>query len=328
VRVEGGNLARKIDLVTLGETMLCLTGEGTGSLATVTTFRASIGGAESNTAIGLARLGLRAEWLSRVSTDTFGQHILREVKTEGVDVSAVVRDDRPTGLMLKERHAPTDVEVHYYRSGSAAAALDVPDVDEDRITASRSLHLTGVTLALGPGPRRAVLHAAGIAAGAGVPVSFDPNLRLKLWPLKDAVAACEELYPYVTDLLCNEQEACWLTGAADPLEAGASLAERGFERVVVKRGEYGAVGFSDGSAVQCPAVRARVVDVVGAGDAFNAGYLYGRLTGAAFRRSLEIGAWAAGQVVTHWGDYEGFPSAEAYRAWSDGGFAATRGAAL
>ena len=313
-----------MDLVTLGETLVCLTGQEAGRLETVRTFRKSIGGAESNTAIGLARLGLRSTWLSRASTDGFGAEILKVLRGEGVDVDGVVRGTQPTGLMVKERRAPGDIHVHYYRHGSAAAHLDADDLDPARITAARRLHVTGVTLALGEGPRRAVRRAVEIAAAAGLPISFDPNLRLKLWTVDEAVRACRELFPYVTDLLCNEQEALLLTGT-DDLEASVeTLVGLGFPTVVVKRGEFGAIGHRDGDVVHQEARPVQAVDSVGAGDAFNAGYLYGQLTDLSFKRSLEVGNWAASHVVAHTGDYEGFPSLDDYRTWVDQDVEVTR----
>lgn len=304
-----------VDLVTLGETLVCLTGRESGRLETVRTFRKSIGGAESNTAIGVARLGGTSSWISAVSTDGFGDEILKLLRGEGVAVDGVVRRPEPTGLMVKELRAPGDVHVHYYRQGSAASCLDAENIDPAVVTAARRLHLTGVTLALGEGPRRAATRTAEIARAAGMPVSFDPNLRLKLWSLDEAVTACQDLFPLVTELLCNEQEARWLAGT-DSLEVAIErLLDRGFSTVVVKRGELGAIGHQDGDVVHQQAIAVDAVDSVGAGDAFNAGFLFGQLNELSFKRSLEVGNWAAAHVVGHLGDYEGFPTADDYRAW-------------
>jgi 2-dehydro-3-deoxygluconokinase len=308
----------RVDLVTVGETLVCLTGPGVGTLGSLRTLHKSIGGAESNTAIGLARLGLRSSWVSRVSTDGFGEEILDVLRAEGVSVDGVTRGPEPTGLMIKERRAPGDVHVHYYRRGSAASLLQPDDLDPALITRARRLHVTGVTLALGPGPRLAVQRTVAMAAAAGVPVSFDPNFRLKLWDQASAVNACHEVFAYVTDLLCNEQEARLLT-STDSLDAALeALIQFPFSTVVVKHGEFGAVGYRDGEVVHKGALPVRVVDTVGAGDAFNAGYLFGQLTDLSFERSLELGNWAASHVVGHLGDYEGFPTIDDLRAWHEG----------
>lgn len=305
-----------MDLVTLGEALVCLIGRETGPLETVRTFDRSVGGAEANTAVGLARLGLRTSWLSRVGDDGFGRVIVQQLREEGVDVTGVSFCDQPTGLMVKERRSPGDVDVHYYRQGSAASHLDAHDVQPERISTARRLHATGVTLALGPAPRRAVQRAVEIAAATDVPVSFDPNLRPKLWSVAAAVDACHAVFPYVTDLLCNEQEAKWLAGTDTLEDAVEYLKAQGFLAVVVKRGALGAVGYRDGRAVELQPHPVEALDSVGAGDAFNAGYLFGELTGLSFESSLEVGNWAAANVVAHHGDYEGFPGADAYQEWA------------
>ncbi|MFA9446383.1 sugar kinase [Egicoccus sp. AB-alg6-2] len=313
-----------MDLVTLGETLVCLTGQETGRIETVRTFRKSIGGAESNTAIGLARLGLASSWISAVSNDGFGEEILKLLRGEGVDVDGVARRPEPTGLMVKERRAPGDVRVHYYRQGSAASCLEPDDIVAERITAARRLHVTGVTLALGAAPRQAVERAVEIAAAAGMSISFDPNLRLKLWSVDEAIDACRAVFPYVTDLLCNEQEAM-LLARTDTLDAAVeTLMGHGFPTIVIKRGELGAIGYRDGDVVHQQAWPVQAVDSVGAGDAFNAGYLYGQLTDLSFKRSIEVGNWAASHVVAHLGDYEGFPTAADYRIWVDQDVEVTR----
>ncbi len=300
-----------LDLLTVGEPLICLT--GSGRLAASPTLAKSIGGAEANVAIGLARLGLRAGYVSRVGADPFGDEIVRTLRGEGVDVSRVQRSPaRPTGLMVKEMRSPSDVRVHYYRQGSAASELD--GIGE--IPPARHVHATGITLALGAGPARAVSELLAAAAATGASVSLDPNIRLKLWSLEDAVAALREVLPHVDDLLLSEAEALAIAGAGDLEEALALLADRGIARVVVRRGADGAVGIAGGIRVEVAAEAAGpVVDCVGAGDAFTAGYLFERLGGAGFEAAMATGAWAAGHVVAHPGDYEGLPDRADYDAW-------------
>jgi sugar/nucleoside kinase (ribokinase family) len=300
-----------LDLLTVGEPLVCLTAGG--RLAASPTLAKSIGGAEANVAIGLARLGLRAGYVSRVGADPFGDEIVRTLRGEGVDVSRVQRSPaRPTGLMIKELRSPDDVRVHYYRDGSAVTELG--GIGE--IPPARHVHATGITLALGTGPARAVSELLAAAAATGASVSLDPNIRLKLWSLDDAVTALRELLPSVDDLLLSEAEALALAGAADVEEALRLLAGRGIARVVVRRGGDGAVGVAGGMRVEVAAEAAGpVVDSVGAGDAFTAGYLFERLRGAGFEAAMATGAWTAGHVVAHRGDYEGLPDRAEYDAW-------------
>ncbi|MGH2943755.1 MAG: sugar kinase, partial [Solirubrobacteraceae bacterium] len=197
-----------LDLLTVGEPLVCLTARG--RLAASPSLAKSIGGAEANVAIGLARLGLRAGYVARVGADPFGDEIVRTLRGEGVDVARVERSPtRPTGLMVKELRAPDDVRVHYYRQGSAATELD--GIGE--VGAARHVHATGITLALGPGPAAAVAELLEGARATGASVSFDPNIRLKLWSLDAAVAAIREVLPHVDDLLLSEAEALALAGA-------------------------------------------------------------------------------------------------------------------
>jgi 2-dehydro-3-deoxygluconokinase len=300
-----------LDLLTVGEPLICLT--SAGRLAASPTLRKSLGGSEANVAIGLARLGLRAGYVARVGDDPFGDEIVRTLRGEGVDVARVDRSaTRPTGLMVKELRSPNDIRVHYYRHGSAATELD----DIGQIPAARHVHATGITLALGAGPASAVDELLSAARSIGASVSFDANIRLKLWSLDDAVTAIRNLLPYVDDLLLSEAEALAVAGAGELDEALRRLTDRGIPRVVVRRGAAGAVGAADGDRVEVAAQAAGpAVDCVGAGDAFTAGYLFERLRGATFDAALATGAWAAGHVVAQLGDYEGLPDRADYDAW-------------
>jgi sugar/nucleoside kinase (ribokinase family) len=178
------------------------------------------------------------------------------------------------------------------------------------------VHATGITLALGSGPAAAVAELLAAARAMGAGVSFDPNIRLKLWSLDDAVAAVREILASVDDLLLSEAEALAVAGARELDEALRRLADRGIARVVVRRGAEGAVGVAGGERVEVAAAAAGpVVDTVGAGDAFTAGYLFERLRGAPFAAAMATGAWAAGHVVAHAGDYEGLPDRADYDGW-------------
>lgn len=308
-----------MDFVTLGETLASFTAEEPGRLAAVPSFRRRLGGAESNTAIGLARLGCRVAWISRVGGDPFGDDIVRTLRGEGVDTRAVVRvATAPTGLMVKELRTPEETHVHYYRDSSAARGLCEDDVDETLVASAERVHVTGITLMLGSGPRAAVHKLLALARANDIPVSFDPNLRQKLGLPQDALGHWRDVLPSVTDLLLSEAEACLLTGADDVDAMLGDLEARGFESVVIKRGAAGAVGCLAGKRVEVPASAGAVIDTVGAGDAFNAGFLFERFRGAALSEALATGAWAAGKVVASHGDWEGLPDrADHDRRWGE-----------
>jgi 2-dehydro-3-deoxygluconokinase len=178
-------------LVTLGETMALFSSDRVGPLRHAATMRVGIAGAESNVAIGVRRLGHPAAWIGRVGSDELGHLVLGRLRAERVDVDAAVVDqDAPTGLMVKEHRTADLTRVVYYRRDSAGSRLEPGDLDEARIRAARVLHLTGITPALSATARAAVHAAAETARGAGVPVSLDVNYRAALWSPERTGAAC------------------------------------------------------------------------------------------------------------------------------------------
>ncbi|WFR66778.1 PfkB family carbohydrate kinase [Curtobacterium flaccumfaciens] len=144
--------------------------------------RVDTGGAESNVAIGLARAGVPTTWIGRVGTDPAGDRVVRDVRSQGVDVVAVPDADRSTGIMMKERLADGRTRVTYHRRGSAGSALRAADLPERVVERAALLHVTGITLALSDDARAAVGAAIDRADTAGVPVSFDVNHRPKPSP--------------------------------------------------------------------------------------------------------------------------------------------------
>jgi 2-dehydro-3-deoxygluconokinase len=309
-----------IDVVTAGETMTCFSPYQAARFADTALAARSFGGAESNTAIGLARLGVPVAWFSRLGADEFGDEIETTLRAEGVDVTAVVRDpERATGVMFKQRPTRYESKVAYYRSTSAATRLDPSDVRDLPIQTARVLHLTGITSAIGPGPREFVREAVMLARRSGVLVTFDPNYRPALWPGEDARDEYRFLLGYVDHLLCNQAEALLITGETEAGPAVRALHELGPHSVVIKRGAAGAaasvrVAIGDSESHEAPAWAVEAVDSVGAGDAFNAGWIFGYLTGLDFVERLRVATWTAAQVVAHPGDYEGAPTSKQHAA--------------
>ena len=167
-------------VITAGETMALVVPPSPGRLRHATSLSLSIGGAESNVAIGLARLGIPASWISVLGDDELGELVLHRLRAEGVDTSAVLRiSDRPTGLYLREEVAGR-LRMYYYRSGSAAAALKPEAFDPSILKGAAFLHLTGITGALSPECTEFLPWAARTAHDAGVQVSYDVNYRSRL----------------------------------------------------------------------------------------------------------------------------------------------------
>jgi 2-dehydro-3-deoxygluconokinase len=297
------------EIVTLGETMVLLLAEQVGPLREAASFSRHVAGAEANVALGVCRLGHTAGWMGRVGDDEFGRAILYRLRGEGIDVTHARADaEAPTGLLVRERREVGPLDVAYYRRGSAASRLSPEDLDEEYIRQARALHLTGITPALSSSCKATVFAAAEIARAAGVPVVLDPNLRLKLWSKEEARATLRDLARLADVLLPGADEAELLTGEADPEAAARALLELGPELVVVKVGARGCMAVTTAEVIVSPALPlARVVDPVGAGDAFAAGFHVGRLREFDLPRTLWLANRCGALAMSVPGDTEGFP---------------------
>src|SRR5438552_1563450 len=252
----------RLDVVTLGESMVLLLAEQPGPMREAATFRRFIAGAESNLAIGLSRLGQTAGWFSRVGDDEFGRAIVFRIRGEGVDTSHVLSDpSAPTGLVIRERREIGPIEQVYYRRGSAASRLSPADLDTAYLSNARFLHLTGITPALSESCRQTVFEAAKIARAAGVQVVLDPNYRSKLWAPPEFRAAVRSLASLCDILLPGRDEAQLLTGQSDPEMAVRELHGLGPQLVVIKLGSAGAVAFDGHQLTRAAGVHVeRIVD--------------------------------------------------------------------
>ncbi|MGY1823179.1 sugar kinase [Geodermatophilus sp. SYSU D00079] len=303
-------------VVTAGETMVLVVPTAPGRLRHAGAVTLSIGGAESNVAIGLSRLGVPAAWVSALGDDEPGELVLHRVRAEGVDTRAVRRDpDRPTGLYLREEVAGA-LRVYYYRRGSAASTLAPGAFDPAVLEGAAFLHLTGITGALSPEAVEFLPWAARTARAAGVRVSYDVNYRSRLWEPAAARAASEALFPHVDVLLVGDDEARALWGWDD--DTGLErLADAGPGEVVLKQGARGCTALVDGERLTSPGFPARQVDPVGAGDAFAAGYLAASLWGAEPAGRLRTANAMGAFCVQGLGDYEGLPSRRELTAFLD-----------
>lgn len=301
-----------IDVVTLGEAMVQLTPKQSGMLRHARQFERFVGGAEANVAIGIVRLGRKAGWISRVGADEFGACVRSVIRGEGVDTTRVREDETaPTGVYFKERRRADLTRVYYYRDGSAASRLSPSDLDPDYIGQAEYLHLTGITPALSDRCRESVWEALRIAEDRDVAVSLDPNVRRKLWSEDEARTVLREMLPHIHTVLTGAGEATLLTDEEEPVDAARELQALGPTQVVVRLGENGALGLDeDGTVERRESIDVEVVDVVGAGDAFTAGYLAGQLRGWTVGQSLRLGNVAGGLATTVYGDSEGIPTWE------------------
>jgi 2-dehydro-3-deoxygluconokinase len=294
-------------VVTLGETMGLLRAASIGSLEHVSDFRLHIGGAESNVAIGAARLGRPSVWMGRIGDDGIGRRVVRELRAEGVAVVAPVDDSAKTGLMLKESPTHGTTRVSYYRAGSAGSRLAINDLDYDRIAAAGVLHVTGITLSLSPSAEEAVFAAIDAAIDAGVPVSFDVNHRTALWAGRDPRPVYRRVAERSSILFAGADEAELLVGAGSPEELAAAIAALGPAQAIIKLGDRGCVASIDGEALSAPADAITPLDTVGAGDAFVAGYLVALLDGLPPAERLRLANRCGAIACLGPGDWESLP---------------------
>jgi 2-dehydro-3-deoxygluconokinase len=298
-----------LDVVTLGETMVLLLAEQSGPMREATIFSRHIAGAESNLAIGLSRLGHSAGWISRVGDDEFGRAVVFRIRGEGVDTSHVLHDTHAsTGMVVRERREAGPIEQVYYRAGSAASRMSAADLDPAYLADARFVHLTGITPALSASCRETVFAAAEMARAAGVTVVLDPNYRSKLWDKTEARSVMRDLAARCDLLLPGMDEAELLTGESDPELAARQLKELGPSMVVVKLGADGALALAGDDIVRVPGTPLeRVIDPVGAGDAFAAGFLSGLLRGFTTAAALRLANRCGALAMLSPGDMESLP---------------------
>lgn len=293
------------EVVTLGEAMAVLYPNEPVTLAQATTLTLGIGGAESNLAIMLSRLGHQVHFISRVGADPFGARIRRTLADEGVDVGGLLTDETaPTGVFFREWLPDGARRVLYYRSGSAASHLTPDDLHPEAFAGTQLLHITGITPALSATCAAAVARAIELAHAAGALVSFDPNYRPALWDTTTAQQALLPVMATVDLLLMSHEDSRALLGVDGVEQALRAASELGARIVVLKQAERGACAW-DGTThfLVSPASDVKAIDPVGAGDAFNAGFLSAWLRGKTLPEALHLGARLGAATVAVPGDY-------------------------
>jgi len=298
-----------LEVVTLGEALIVMDPVERGPLRHVPGFRKRVGGAELNVAVALARLGHRAGWAGSVGDDEFGREVLGFLRAEGVDVSGAVLDPgAPTGLYFKEWRAG-GLRAHYYRAGSAASRMAPGRLDEGFLLSGRVLHLTGITPALSGGCEELVRRLAGEAGRRGVLLSFDANIRWRLFGERDPRKAIEPLLPLADLLFLSDEEAELLLGGSDPRSVEQARGRLGAGVVVVHSASGSFAAGGDG-VVRREGYRVEAVDTVGAGDAFVGGFLAGFLRGWETGACLELANACGACAVAVPGDAASMPAEE------------------
>jgi len=307
-----------LDVITFGEAMALLIAGTAGPLAEVKQFEKGLAGAETNVAIGLARLGLKVGWVSRLGRDSFGDFVRATLLREQVDCSHVVSDPlHATGMMLKSRSLDgRDPAIEYFRRNSAASHLSLADFDANYFGSARHLHATGIAPALSASALAFASHVLDWMRRHGKTISFDPNLRPSLWPSEQIMREqINRLAGYADWVLPGLEEGRILTGYRSAPEIAAFYLERGAQLVVVKCGAEGAYYRAADAEGWLPAAPVtRVVDTVGAGDAFAVGLISARLAGLPIEAAVARGNLLGALAVQVQGDMDGLPTWQALQA--------------
>jgi 2-dehydro-3-deoxygluconokinase len=300
-----------MEVVTLGEPLAAFLAVEPVALSDAGSYRFYVAGAESNVAIGLARLGHAVAFVGRVGEDGLGTAIVRRLRGEGVEVTGVtVEVDAPTGVMIREHRAFGPSEVTYRRADSAGARLAADDlVRSGGLRGASWVHLTGITPALSGSARGAVDSAIDQARQAGATVSFDVNLRRRLWSTEVAASVLGAVARRADVVLGSPDELELVAGGP---EGPARLLDDGVALVVTKAGAAGARSIDNaGRAIIVNAFPVQTtVDPVGAGDAFCAGFIAARLRGHENELALTWGAACGAAVAAVAGDIDGLPTSD------------------
>ena len=291
------------DLVTLGEVLLRLAAPSPARFETVRQLDLQFGGAEANVAAACARLGLSTAWISALPANPWGERIRRELTGHGVDCTHVrMTDGARVGVYFLEYGAPPrPVHVLYDRRDSAFARLDAAQVDWEPVRRARLVHLTGITPALGESARSLVERALAEAAS----VSFDVNYRATLWSPAEARAFLEPVLARVRYLFIGQSEAQTLFGLGGAPEQVLGVLARLAPKATIslQRGEEGSTVLA-GDRILRPTRRhvVQMVDPIGAGDAYAAGFLWATLRGSDLQEAVDAGTAVAAIKCSMWGD--------------------------
>lgn len=301
------------DLIAIGETMVLITPHDATPLAQTDDVRLSIGGAESNVTAHVAALGQSAAWVSALGAGVLGERVLRAVSALGVDTRWVrTAPDAPTGVYFKD----PGQGVHYYRAGSAASRMTADSIAAVPLEDARIVHVSGITPALSADCAAMIDAVIERVAASDALLSFDVNHRAALWPASEAAPVLLALAQRADIVFVGLDEAETLWGTTTPAAVRELIWAPG--RLVVKDGSVGATEFSAEGAVFEPAIPTEVVEAVGAGDAFAAGYLAGLLAGDDTIASLRAGHLRAHLVLGSTDDVVGVQATAAHDRASEG----------
>lgn len=298
-----------MDVITIGDAMIAMCPEKKGPILFSNTFERKVGGAELNVAIGCARLGLKSGWISNLGNDDFGKYILRTVKSESIDTSEVkLIDGYQTSVYFREILSDGSSRSFYYREKSPTSTMKAEELNEEYFKNAKVLHITGVFPSILKNNQKIILEAIKLAKKYNLLVSFDPNIRLKMWTKDEAKDFITSILPDVDILLIGDEEVELLLDEFNIEKAIKTFHDYGISKVIIKRGAKGAVGSDGSNTYYVDGIKPKaLVDTVGAGDGFAAGFLSATLKGQSFEDAIRFANAVGSLVVGVEGDNEGLP---------------------
>ena len=298
-----------MDVITIGDGMIAMCPIQKGPIIFSNTFERKVGGAEFNVAIGCSRLGLKAGWISRLGNDDFGKHILKTARGECIDISEVkLVDGYQTSVYFREVLSDGASRSFYYREKSPTSTMKLEDLNEEYFKNAKILHITGVFPSISNNNQNIILEAVKLAKKLNLMVSFDPNIRLKMWTKEEMRGFIEKVLPSVDILLIGDEEVEILLKDSNIEKAIETFHSYGIGKVIVKKGAKGAIGSDGKNIYEVSAIKPKaVIDTVGAGDGFAAGFLTALLKGETLENCISFANAVGSLVVGVEGDNEGLP---------------------
>lgn len=294
------------DIVSCGEPMVEFnqTGERDGRL-----YLQGFGGDSSNFAVAAARQGARVAYLSALGDDPYGAMLRALWDREGVDHSAVRTDTRAFTAIYVVTHDAQGHHFHFFRTGSAASRMTSAELPLEMIRRAKVLHLSGISLAISASACDTGFAAMAAAREAGVTVSFDTNLRLKLWPLERAREVTERALRGCDIALPSLDDMTALTGLHEPESIVDHCLALGAKVVALKLGAAGAIVADASERHRIAPFPCTPVDATGAGDTFGGAFVARRVAGDALQDAGRYAAAAAALSTQGYGAVEPIPHA-------------------
>lgn len=307
-------VAPAIDIVGFGEVLVLLQPANGERLATAAGLEMHVAGAEFNACAAAASLGARTSFCTRLGADPLAEQVVTRAAQLGIELLVESDPDRPTAIFLKDVRPDGERHVYYYRSTSAAASMDASDAERGLVRRPRAALLSGLTVALGEGPRRLVHRVSELAREHSIAMALDANLRPQLGHLQNSIDSIRAILPAVDFLMVGLDDATRIFGETAPDRIAELAHAAGCGEVVITAGADGSWWQkADGTMQHQHTLATTIVDPVGAGDAFAGSYLAGRLSGLTARAACWLGSAFAADVISSTGDTAGLPGPERAR---------------